>query len=850
MRFCQLFTAIGLLGIGGPLCAAPIDYTRDIKPLLAKNCVGCHGPTKQSASLRLDSYAWIRKGGHSGTAIVAGKSADSRLIQAVAGLKKEVVRMPLNGKLADGEIALLRRWVDEGAAGPTTEEVVAAAKSSHWSFQPVKTGKLPRVKNEAWVRNPIDRFILAELEKKGIEPSPEADPVTLIRRLSLDLTGLPPTLEEVDRFIKEASAKPEAAYEALVDRLLASPHYGEVQARHWLDQARYADSNGYSIDAPRSIWKYREWVIDAFNKDMPFDQFTIQQLAGDLLPNATADQRVATGFHRNTQINQEGGIDLEQFRVESVVDRVNTTGTVWLGLTVGCCQCHDHKFDPLSQREYYQFFAFFNSCDEPNFEIISPEAQKLRQEIRDRLAIVEKHLHQLDPTNADAIEKWERNITEATRPTVPKAIRDIMLVAVAGRNAKQKKMLEDAYRFADQTRHPVGALDSPFAALAQAQLLQTRFDLVKAQADLKKQEPVAVTTMVVQERKTPRQTNVMLGGDFLRKGVAVGPGTPATLPPLTMGKKQTADRLDLAKWIVDPRNPLTARVATNRWWGQFFGNGIVETDNDFGTQGTPPSHPELLDWLAAEFIKRKWSVKEMQKLIVMSATYRQSSKARPDLNVVDPRNRLLARQSRIRVPSEIVRDVCLASSGLLDSKIGGPSVFPPQPDGVYRFTQIDKAWKASTGSERYRRGMYTYFWRSSPHPALVVFDAPDASMTCTRRTRSNTPLQALTLLNDSGFYEYATGLAQRVLKESTSNNRERLAHAFRLCLARKPSTRELDRLQLFIAEQQRDFTANVAEARKLADATKSETDGAAIERASWIMVARVLLNLDELITRE
>jgi mono/diheme cytochrome c family protein len=851
MKAGRYLTLLLAISFAGPLRAEPVDYARDIKPLLAKNCAGCHGPTKQAASLRLDSFAGIIKGGNLGTTLVPAKSAESLLIQAVSGAKKDLPKMPLKGELTRDEIALLRRWIDEGAKGPAQEEVVAAAKSRHWSFQPIQTRPLPKTKSDAWVRNPIDRFILAELEKKGIAPSPEADRVTLIRRLSLDLRGLPPTIEEVEVFLKEANAKPEEAYEALVDRLLASPHYGEVQARHWLDQARYADSNGYSIDAPRSIWKYRDWVIDAFNNDLPFDQFTIQQLAGDLLPNATIEQRIATGFHRNTQINQEGGIDLEQFRVESIVDRVGTTGTVWLGLTIGCCQCHDHKFDPISQREYYQFFAFFNNCDEPNLEIISPEAQKLRQEIRDRLTGVEKHLKMLDPTNADNIELWERSITEETRPKVPKAIRDIFLVAPAGRNAKQKKTLDDAYRFADQTRHPIGALASPFSALAHTQFLQTRFDLVRARDELKKQEPAAITSMIIAERKAAaRQTHVLLGGDFLRKGVAVGPGTPSTLHELSVANKKGLSRLDLARWIVDPNNPMTARVIVNRWWGQFFGNGIVETENDFGTQGTTPSHPELLDWLAAEFMKRKWSVKAMHKLIVMSAAYRQSSKARPDLNVVDPRNRLLARQARVRVASEVVRDVCLASSGLLNPKIGGPSVFPPQPEGVYRFTQVDKAWKASTGPDRYRRGMYTYFWRSAPHPALVVFDAPDASMTCTRRSRSNTPLQALTLLNDAGFYEYAGGMAQRILKEAPSDDSGRLNYAFRLCMSRKPTARELSRLQGFLASQKLDFAFAVAEARRLVDAKPDEPDSMAVERASWMMTARVLMNLDEFITRE
>src|SRR5262245_52104882 len=606
----------------------------------------------------------------------------------------------------------------------------------------------------------------------------------------------------------------------------------------WLDGARYADSNGFTIDAPRSIWKYRDWVINAFNADLPFDQFTIQQLAGDLLPKATTDQLVATGFHRNTMINQEGGIDLEQFRVESVVDRVNTTGTVWLGLTIGCCQCHDHKFDPISQREYYQFFAFFNNCDEPTLEILSPADEVRRKQVRESLAAVDAQLKHLDPTTEEAVEKWERSLNDDNRHLVPRKIADIFLVAPNGRNAKQKKTLEDAYRKNDLSRHVVGGLTSPLGAAMNAHVLTTRNTLEAARETLKKKEPVATTTMVVRERKAPRVTNVMLGGDFTRKGAKVTPGFPAALP----ATPQAATRMDLARWIIDPGNPLTARVTVNRAWGQLFGTGIVETENDFGTQGTPPSHRELLDWLASEFVAGGWSMKKLHKLIVTSATYRQSSKARPELERIDARNRLLARQSRLRINAESVRDVALAASGLLSSKVGGPSVFPPQPDGVYKFTQVDKAWKPSPGEDQYRRGMYTYFWRSAPHPQLVTFDAPDASVTCTRRNRSNTPLQALTLLNDAGFYEYAQGLAARIDRGATMDDTAKLRHAFRLCVAREPTDRELGRLQAFLARQQSELAGKPEEAKKLSPS--------APDRAPWVMLARVLLNLDEFITRE
>ncbi|MBO0698221.1 MAG: PSD1 domain-containing protein [Zavarzinella sp.] len=816
--------------------AEPVDYARDVKPIFAAHCAACHGPTKQKADLRLDLYARIKQGGNSGPTIVPNKSADSLLIQALTGANPDVAKMPPKGTVPPEQIALLKRWIDEGAKGPDREQAASGATASmHWSFQPVKRPALPPVKNPAWPRDGIDHFILARLDKDGIAPSPEADKVTLIRRVTLDLTGLPPTPAEVDAFLADTSP---SAYETLVERLLKSPHYGEHQARLWLDAARYADSNGFTIDAPRSIWKYRDWVINAFNSDLPFDQFTIRQLAGDLLPKPTTDMLVATGFHRNTMINQEGGIDPEQFRIESVVDRVNTTGSVWLGLTVGCAQCHDHKFDPLTQREYYQLFAFFNNCDEPTLEILSPADEARRKQVRDALAAVEKQLGRLDPTSEAMIEKWERGLTDETRHLVPKKVADIFLVAVAGRNTRQKQALETAYRKNDLTRHVVGGLTTPLGAVLNAEVLSVRNELQKARERLAKQEPGVATTMVVRERKVPRETHVMLGGDFTRPGAKVTPGFPNVLP----GKPLAASRLDLARWIVDPANPLTARVAVNRWWGEFFGTGIVETENDFGTQGTPPSHPELLDWLASEFVARGWSIKALHRLIVTSAAYRQSSKGRPDLERIDPRNRLLARQSRIRVNAEVVRDVALAASGLLSPKVGGPSVFPPQPDGVYKFTQVDKAWKASTGEDRYRRGMYTYFWRSAPHPQLVTFDAPDASVTCTRRNRSNTPLQALTLLNDAGFYEYAQGLAARVEREETADDTAKLRYGFRLCLAREPNERELGRLQAFLTRQRSDLAGKPEEAKKLSPD--------APERAAWVMVARVLLNLDEFITRE
>ncbi len=849
----------GILTSAAGLADPPVDYLRDVKPILAQHCYSCHGAQKQKSGLRLDTAAAAQMGGNSGPAIVPGKSNESRLIKAITGSDKSLPRMPFKKPLlADRQIAFLKTWIDEGAKAPVNErpENVATGQSTHWAFQPLVRPADPQVKNRAWIRNPIDGFILARLEKEGIAPSPEADRITLIRRLSLDLTGLPPSIAEIDAFL--ADMRPDA-YERIVERFLQSPHYGERWGRHWLDLARYADSNGFNIDAPRSIWSYRDWVIEAFNTDMPFDQFTIEQIAGDLLPHATLPQKIATGFHRNTLINEEGGIDLEQFRVESIVDRVNTTGSVFLGLTVGCAQCHDHKFDPISQREYYQLFAFFNNADEPTLELPTPEQQRYRNKIRARIAELEESLRGIDHTSDAKRLDWEKSLSPADRASLPSAVNNILDVPEHQRDAQQLQTIRAAYRFGDQARNLVGGLGQPlpYLGIAHLQTARFRFSVEQQIADLKKSEPAVVTTLVMEERKESRPTHVHLGGDFLRKGARINPGVPSVLPDLQAhGSRPTGldmpPRLDLARWLVDPRNPLTPRVTMNRFWQRYFGLGLVETDNDFGMQGARPTHPELLDWLATEFIAQKWSMKAMHRLIVTSATYRQSSRHRPELATIDPRNLLLARQARLRLEAEIVRDVALAASGLLSHKIGGPSVFPPQPDGVFRLTQIQRDWKASDGPDRYRRGMYTHFWRSAPHPALTVFDAPEATTTCTRRNRSNTPLQALTLLNDQAFFEFAKGLAVRILANSQASNQtdaERIRYAFRLCLGRPASELEEKRIGALLAQQLADLQANPGEAQLLVAANlPSGTDSRELD--AWTTVARVLLNLDEFITRE
>jgi mono/diheme cytochrome c family protein len=826
----------------------PVEYVRDIKPILSRYCFSCHGPKRQRNGLRLDFARAIRKGGNRGPAVVPGKSANSLIIHALTG-KGDLSMPPRGPRMKPAQIALVAAWIDAGAIVPADEVALEDTRpgQDHWAFQPLRPGPLPRVRQPEWVRNPIDAFILARLEERGVNPSPEADRITLLRRVYLDLIGLLPTPEEVDAFLADDSAD---AYEKVVDRLLASPAYGEKWARHWLDRARYADSNGYSIDSPRSIWPYRDWVIGAFNQDLPFDRFTIEQLAGDLLPDAGLAEHVATGFHRNTQINEEGGIDKEQFRVEANINRTNTTGTVFLGLTVGCAQCHDHKFDPFSQREFYQLYAFFNSTEDRKMELAEPEQLAQRTRLRRQIATLEKELKVLDRTTAKQLARWEGGLPPAIKAQLPAEIQHIIAIASNGRTPEQQRDLYTYYRRLDEARHVLGGLGqpTPYLGLAHARGLSRRLFLEEKIVALKKQVPAIPSTLVLQKRAKPRITHIHVGGDFLRKGARVEPGTPGVLPPLAETKGM-ATRLDLARWLVDGNNPLPPRVTVNRFWQTFFGLGLVETENDFGTQGTRPSHPRLLDWLAQEFIRSGWSGKAMHRLIVTSATYKQASHVRPDLATIDPRNRLLARQNRLRLPAEVVRDVALSASGLLAQKIGGPSVFPPQPSGVYAFTQVPRVWRTSKGLDRYRRGMYTHFWRSAPHPGLVVFDAPNANQACTRRNRSNTPLQALTLLNDEAFFECAQALATRLLEEQGSDE-ERLRLAFRLSLAREPGEREKVVLGNLLNQQRETFAHELQQARELAPPAFREDRENLTEAASWTVVARVLLNLDEFITRE
>jgi mono/diheme cytochrome c family protein len=1014
-----------------------IDFQRQIQPLFAKHCVECHQAEKSESGYRLDLGDLAIKGGDRGAAIVPGKSDGSILFQALVG-KGDVTAMPYEKpRLPAADIELIKKWIDSGAKVPASDAASEVVKSSHWSFQPIRRPELRgQGSGVSGQQNPIDAFVRARLEREKLTPSSEADRPTLIRRLSLDLLGVLPTPDDVHEFVNDPEPD---AYERLVERLLASPAYGERHGRHWLDIARYADSNGFTIDSARQIWKYREWVINAINADMPFDQFTLEQLAGDLLPGATTEQLVATGFHRNTLVNEEGGTDQEQFRVEAVVDRVNTTGAAWLGLTIGCGQCHSHKYDPISQRDYYKVFAVFNNCDEPSLPVPSAEQLAEQQRLDSEIDAAEKPLRELDAELLKSLPDWEQSVASQAEgswtvldPAVWKTDKGATLTKIENQtllvdfstpandvytitfdppadtpitairletlnhpslpmmgpgradgnfvlsefevsveddgaaeqskieNQKSKiplaraiadhsqegypitdaidgkpktgwainvnpksgmmlnvpreavffpkepivtksgsKLIVKMHQLHSQPNYLVGCFRISVSSASadvlsvpasiktivatpadkrskqQTEQLQTAFkntdprrkplgdklDGLKKQLDtLNKSIP---TTLVLRERAKPRDTHILIRGDFLRHGALVEPGVPSVLESRTGtlarpaslsnldGSRKSAQptsasqRVEFSRWLCSSENPLTARVTVNRAWQAFFGAGIVPTENDFGLQGDPPTHPELLDWLASDLMEG-WSLKRLHRQIVTSATYRQASHVRPELRERDPANKLLARQSRLRLEAELIRDVCLSASGLLTRQVGGPGVNPPQPEGIYIVTQQKKPWAESTGPERYRRGMYTYFWRSSPYPMLPTFDAPDANGTCTRRNRSNTPLQALTLANDRSFHEFAVALAERIMSlgplpptppPSVSDSDDaRLWQAVELCYSRPPSDLELKRLREFLNAQRTAFAAD----SKDKDPTKS----------AWTAVARVLLNLDEFITRE
>ena len=1012
-----------------PVAPAAVDFARDIEPIFAKHCYSCHGADKQKSGLRLDIKALALAGGDSGKSIVPGKSAESRLVKFVSGTDKENLMPPKGEHLNPTQIALIKEWIDAGAVWPDGGAASAIPKSTHWSFQPIQRRTGPQIQNpKAIIRNPIDAFVLSRLEKEKVAPSSEADRHTLIRRLSLDLIGLPPRSEEVIEFVNDS--RPDA-YERLVDRLLASPHFGERWGRHWLDLARYADSDGYEKDRARPFaYLYRDWVINAINRDLPFDRFSIEQLAGDLLPDATHDQHVATGFHRQTLTNTEGGVDQEEFRSKATVDRVNTTATTWLGLTMGCTECHSHKYDPLTQREYYQFFAFFNNASEKNLP--SPQAAELatynrlkgtweaeqaklktafdayaKKELPRKQAEWEKQAQpsalwtvlapkKLTASNGTELKAQADQSILATGAnpetatytieTAPgqKGITGFRLevladtsgkknagrakngnfvlsefsVKLAGPQGEQAIALRDAV--ADFHQEPTskpypanaaidGDLQTGWAVMPQtnrvhtlilhtreplplpaearllitlaqqhgkahtlahfrlattsdsgplkpdslpdtvAEILRTPLEqrkpaqtlavakhfrenvdtgATRLQAQLNehaKKQPKPPETFAATLAAEPkgRETRIHIRGNFLNKGDAAQPGTPSVLHPFTP-RADRADRLDLARWLFDPANPLTARVTVNHVWRTLFGRGLVATMDDFGTRGEKASHPELLDWLASTFAAPadsqppsphqqpglSWSRKALVKLIVTSATYRQESRVRPELAQRDPNNVLLARQNRLRLEAETVRDSYLAASSLLNPAIGGPSIRPALPADIAALGYANSVkWIESPGREKYRRGLYIFFQRTVPYPMLMTFDAPDSNAACSRRERSNTPLQALALLNDGTFFECAQTLGKAVHAEDAGSVEEKLKRLFQRCLARPPAAGELARLNQLYAAQLQLVQAQPDAAAKICGTEKKDQPGLT-EQATLITLSRVLLNLDEFITRE
>jgi hypothetical protein len=1037
------FLAVGvvLLGSIDSFSAEDIQFNRDIRPILADRCLQCHGPdqARRKANLRLDDERSVFADRKGHQVIKPGDPRNSELYRRLSS-GDDSERMPpakSGPPLPPREIEVIRRWIEQRAPW-----------QRHWAFLVPERPALPAVGNQKWVRNPIDPFVLARLEAAKLQPSPEADRTTLIRRVTLDLTGLPPTPAEVDSFLADPSPD---AYERVVDRLLASPRFGERMARPWLDAARYADTNGYQNDGDRTMWRWRDWVINAFNRNMPFDQFTIEQIAGDLLPNPTLDQRIATGFNRNHRLNAEGGIVPEEYAVEYVVDRVETTATVWLGMTLGCARCHDHKYDPIQQKEFYQVFAFFNNVPErgkavkygnspPLIPAPTPDQLEQLAQLKSRLAHAEEECRRQEKELDAAQRDWEKFYRPVSTvhwaPTdglighfpldepVKKSRVDGRLTFAAGplgRAAEldgrtfldvgsvgnfgfydkftlaawvypqelngaivsrmndtayaegyelglengavqlnlSKRWLDDALRVetkraltpgrwhhvlasydgsrwatgvriyidgkdqplkvnldelnqsfeskeplrigsrghgrhfhgriadlrlydrvlspeeAEQTATPeaiqeIVAIPREKRTAGQSAKLRSYYlekhapqsigeaharlrDARRAVARLTESFP---TTMVMEEMSPPRDTFVLIRGQYDKHGEKVTPGIPASLQSSThvtrdSGKRFT-NRLDFARWLVNPSSPLTARVTVNRFWQMFFGVGLVKTTEDFGVQGEPPSHPELLDWLATEFMSTNWDMKRMLRTIVTSATYRQSSHVTKELLQRDPENRLLARGPRFRLSAEMIRDQALAASGLLVERLGGPSVKPYQPAGLVKELTGTEDYQQDHGPNLYRRSLYTYFKRTVAPPTMMTFDAAGRETCIVRETRTNTPLQALALMNEVTFVEAARVLAQRIMREGGTTAEERIVLAFRLVTARRPKPVELAALVTEFRRSLQEFQKDRSAAQRLTSAGEFPCDAAldVCELAAYATVAGLILNLDEGITKE
>ena len=953
---------------------AGVEFNRDIRPILSDNCFACHGPDKahQESGLRLDVRdATIKPADSGDAAIVPGDVNLSALIARIITDDPDEIMPPpkSNKKLSAAQKELLKQWIAEGAKYET-----------HWSFE-------PPVKHQTG--DCIDDFIRAELDKRGLKPSPPAEASALVRRLALDLTGLPPTIEEQRRF-----AKPES-YSAMVDYYLSKPAFGEHMSVAWLDAARYADTNGYQVDRDRELWPWRDWVVRAINANLPFDQFTIEQLAGDLLPNPTLDQKIATGFHRNHMFNEEGGIIAEEFLAEYTADRVETTAAVWLGQTFNCCRCHDHKFDPFTQRDFYAMKAFFHNVPErgvgiysnpvrtnapPFIALPAAEVEEKIAALNEKLKPVEESLKAIGIGDLEAwtqelataeIEWWPLEPVKASGgDQPPKVDREVVSIGPQESRANNIQItaklppgkltalrLECAtadsaasFQWSElttgkaklrafeaehaivldgdrRTRSPLSvAPEKPVQALFEVetplegpevvitlgvenaggttewrifatsasqdliapekivaiakieaakrtapqrkQLTDYRLSLLpehrllsEEAAALRKQiaanEANIPTTLVMEEQKDPRPTFILMRGAYDQPGEPVTAATPAVLP--TPAIDLPKNRLGLARWIVSRENPLTARVTVNRYWQQFFGTGLVRSSEDFGSQGDPPSHPQLLDWLAVTFQESGWDVKRLIKLIVMSEAYRQSSRQPADtsLREIDPSNVWLARGPRFRLPAEVIRDQALVASGLLVDRLGGPAVKPYHPPGLYEqvVAQRDNpkaTYKQGSGEDLYRRSLYTYWKRSVPHPGMMLFDAPFREVCSVRRTRSNTPMQALNLLNDPTYVEASRFLAQRMILEGGATTESRVQHGFQLLLARLPSAQELKILSASVERTLGDFELDPDAAKQLLTVGESKTDAsiAPTELAAFTMLASSLLNLDETINKD
>jgi hypothetical protein len=817
--------------------ADSVSFNRDIRPILSDNCFSCHGPdaSHRQADLRLD----LRNDAVSAGAIVPGKPAESTLVSRVNATDADELMPPPEShkKLDTKQKELLARWIEEGAE-----------YQQHWAYEKPVKAEVPAGANG------VDHLVRRRLAARGLAPSLEADRRTLIRRLCFDLLGLPPTPDEVAAFV--ADTRPDA-YVLLVDRLLASPHYGEKMAIGWLDVVRFADTIGYHSDNPRNVWPYRDWVIRSFNDNQPFDQFTIHQVAGDLVPDATQETKIGSAFNRLLLSTEEGGAQAKDYEARMLTDRVRAIGTTWLGQTTGCAQCHDHKFDPFTTRDFYALGAFFSDIQEPilgrredGMIVGTPEEHKRLAELDAALAEAKKKFDAIVSQLDAAQQQWEADVVTYTI-TLPELAADSKATD-ADKNTAKQVAASLAKESAKRDGNDKNRLRDYFRAKA-TKLFQTERDgLAKAEKDRKEFYDPLAKCLVSVHAATPRTVRILPRGNWMDEtGEVVKPAFPGFLPQPTIEGREP-NRLDLARWIVSRDNPLTARVVMNRLWKQFFGMGLSKVLDDLGAQGEPPANPELLDWLACEFMDSQWNLKHMIRTIVTSETYRQTSVATPELVAADPFNRELARQSAFRVEAECVRDAALSVSGLLARAIGGPSVKPYQPEGYWENLNFPtRTYPNDNGEKQYRRGLYTWWQRSFLHPSMLAFDAPSREECCAERNRSNIPQQALVLLNDPSYVEASRSLAARILKECNGSPEERLAWAWRAVLQRLPRVEEMETVMPLLREHLAHYKASPAAAESLLTTglTAVPTDIDKVELAAWTHVARVLLNLHETITR-